>query len=293
VLVKNAVIGVNYIDTYHRSGLYPVDLPFSPGIEAAGTVAALGEGVSQFREGDEVVYCLTLGTYAEYSVVDAWKMVVRPPEIKAEDAVTAMCQGLTAHYLVTDCYNVGSGDTVLVHAAAGGVGLLLTQMAKHRGARVIGTVSTREKAELAREKGTDHVILYREQDFKEAVDRITDGLGVSVVYESVGKDTFHKSLDCLAPRGFLVLFGQSSGPVEPIDPQLLNQKGSLFLTRPTLHHYASDAEEFGRRAFNVFEMIASGRLVVRVGSRFPLAEAAEAHRKLEGRLTTGKVLLLP
>jgi NADPH:quinone reductase len=233
------------------------------------------------------------GAYAEYAVVPAWKLVQIPNEVSAEQAAAAMLQGMTAHYLVTSVYPVKAGDTALIHAAAGGVGLLLNQMVKNIGARAIGTVSTAAKAALAREAGADEVILYTEQDFEAEVRRLTDGKGVQVVYDSVGKDTYLKSLNCLAPRGMLALFGQSSGSVPAFDPALLAQKGSLFLTRPSLAHYAATREELLWRAGDLFDWIKTGKLKLRIEKTFPLTEAAEAHRQLEGRKTTGKVLLLP
>lgn len=293
VLINIEFAGVNYIDTYHREGLYPVGLPFVPGIEAAGTVEEVGEGVRDFRPGERVAYCLTPGSYAERAVVPDWKVVRLPDEVSYEEGAAAMCQGMTAHYLVTDCYRLRKGDIALVHAAAGGVGLLLVQLAKHFGATVIGTVSTREKAELALNAGADHVIQYIEQDFEAEVKRITGGEGVHVVYESVGKATFDKSMDCLRPRGYMVLYGQSSGPVGPLDPQVLNQKGSIFLTRPSLFSYAGNRSEFLQRAGGVLELIESGRLSVKVGEILPLSQAARAHERLQGRLTVGKVLLKP
>ncbi len=293
VLIRIHVAGVNYIDTYHRRGLYPLPLPFTPGIEGAGEVAALGEGVDRFRVGDRVVFCLGMGGYAEYAAVPAWKVAPLPPEVDEEAGVTAMCQGLTAHYLTTDTFPLQPGQWALVHAAAGGVGLLLVQMCRRLGAHVIGTVSTDAKAELARRAGAEVVVLYPREDFVQRVKEVTGGKGVDVVYESVGRDTFQGSLDCLRVRGMLVLFGQSSGPVPPLDPQILNQKGSLFLTRPSLGHYVRDQIEFSWRAGAVLDMIREGSLKVTIGERLPLAEAATAHRKLESRQTVGKVLLLP
>ena len=292
-LVRIAAAGVNYIDTYHRRGLYQVPLPFTPGVEAAGVVEAVGPEVSEVQVGDRVAYTGPLGAYAEYAVVPASRLVKLPEAIDFPTAAAVLLQGMTAHYLTHSTYPLKPGDTALVHAAAGGVGLLLVQVAKMRGARVIGTVSTEEKAALAKEAGADEVILYTKQDFEAEVKRLTDGRGVEVVYESVGKDTFDKSLNCLAPRGYLVLFGQSSGPVPPFDPQILNQKGSLFLTRPTLQHYVATREELLQRAGDVFGWVASGRLKVRVDSTFKLEEAAEAHRRLEGRQSAGKILLVP
>jgi NADPH:quinone reductase len=292
-LIKLEAIGINFIDVYHRTGLYPLPRPFIPGMEAAGTVEAIGEGVTEVAVGDRVAYAMQPGAYAEYAVVPAWKLVQIPNEVSAEQAAAAMLQGMTAHYLVTSVYPVKAGDTALIHAAAGGVGLLLNQMVKNIGARAIGTVSTAAKAALAREAGADEVILYTEQDFEAEVRRLTDGKGVQVVYDSVGKDTYLKSLNCLAPRGMLALFGQSSGSVPAFDPALLAQKGSLFLTRPSLAHYAATREELLWRAGDLFDWIKTGKLKLRIEKTFPLTEAAEAHRQLEGRKTTGKVLLLP
>ncbi len=292
-LVKIDAIGLNYIDVYHRIGLYPLPRPFIPGMEAAGTVEAVGDGVTEVAVGDRVAYAMHPGAYAEYVAVPAWKLVKLPAGVSAQQGAAAMLQGMTAHYLVTSVHSLKPGDTALVHAAAGGVGLLLLQLAKHLGARVIGTVSTPAKAELARKAGADEVILYTKDDFETETRRLTDGRGVQVVYDSVGRDTFLKSLNCLAPRGMLALFGQSSGPVDPIDPALLAQKGSLFLTRPSLAHYAATREELLWRAGDLFKWIASGELHLRIERAFPLAEAPEAHRQLEGRKTTGKVVLLP
>lgn len=293
VLINIEYAGVNYIDTYHREGLYPVELPFVPGIEAAGTVEQVGSGVRDFRPGDRVAYCLAPGSYAQKAVVPDWKTVHLPDGVSFEEGAAAMCQGMTAHYLVTDCYRLRKGEYALVHAAAGGVGLLLVQLAKHLGATVIGTVSTKEKKELALNAGADHVIQYMEQDFEAEVKRITGGTGVHVVYESVGKATFDKSMDCLRPRGYMVLYGQSSGPVGPLDPQVLNQKGSIFLTRPSLFSYAGNRSEFLQRAGGVLELIETGELSVTVGEILPLNEASRAHQRLQGRLTVGKVLLKP
>ncbi len=291
LLIRLDVAGVNFIDTYHRRGLYPVGLPFTPGIEGAGRVIGMGDSVEGFSEGDRAIFCLASGAYAEKAVVPAWKTVALPDTVAPETGVACMCQGMTAHYLITDCFRLEAGQTALVHAAAGGVGLLLVQMAKLAGATVIGTVSTEEKAELARKAGADHMILYSKEDFVEAVRRLTEGSGVDVVYESVGRDTFSGSLDCMKPRGYVVLFGQSSGPVDAFDPQVLNQKGSLFLTRPSLGHYVPNGEEFRRRAGEVLDLAATGRLKVTVGDQLPLEEASEAHRRLEGRRTVGKVVL--
>jgi NADPH2:quinone reductase len=292
-VVKVEAIGVNYIDVYHRTGLYPLQLPAVPGMEAAGVVEEVGADVTEVKAGDRVAYAMTPGAYAEYAAVPAWRLVAIPSGMDSREAAAAMLQGMTAHYLVTSTYALKRGDTALVHAAAGGVGLLLVQAAKKIGARVIGTVSTEEKAELAREAGADEVILYTQQDFEQEARRITEGRGVEVVYDSVGKDTFIKSLSSLAPRGMLALFGQSSGPVTAFDPALLAQKGSLFLTRPSLAHYAATRQELIWRAGEVLGWIESGDVKLRIEKTFPLSEAAEAHRQLEGRKTTGKLLLIP
>ena len=292
-LVKIDAIGVNFIDVYHRTGLYPLPLPFTPGSEAAGTVESIGSEVSEIAVGDRVAYAMAVGSYAEYAAVPAARLVKMPEGIDAQTGAAAMLQGMTAHYLSTSTYPLKNGDTALVHAAAGGVGLLLIQMAKRAGARVFGTVSTQEKARLAREAGADEVILYTEEDFQQEVRRLTDGKGVQVVYDSVGKTTFMKSLDSLAPRGVLALFGQSSGSVPPFDAALLAQKGSLYLTRPSLANYVLTREELLWRAGDVLNWIMTGELKLRIERTFPLSEAAEAHRQLEGRATTGKILLLP
>lgn len=291
VRVMLETAGVNFVDTYQRSGQYNMSLPYTPGSEGGGVVDTLGPEVEGLAPGDPVAYAMQLGAYADYAVVPAWKLVPVPPGVNLLTATAAMLQGMTAHYLTHDTYPIQSGDTALIHAAAGGVGLLLVQMARLRGARVIGTVSTGEKELLAREAGADEIIRYTEQDFEDEVRRLTDGRGVDVVYDSVGRDTFYKSLNCLRPRGYMVLFGQSSGAVEPIDPQILNQKGGLFLTRPALHHYNHDRAEVLRRANDLFDWIGSGQLSVRIDKTFPLAEAAEAHRYLENRQSKGKVLL--
>lgn len=291
VRVMLETAGVNFVDTYQRSGQYNMSLPYTPGSEGGGVVDTLGPEVEGLAPGDPVAYAMQLGAYADYAVVPAWKLVPVPPGVNLLTATAAMLQGMTAHYLTHDTYPIQSGDTALIHAAAGGVGLLLVQLAKLRGARVIGTVSTGEKELLAREAGADEIIRYTEQDFEDEVRRLTDGRGVDVVYDSVGRDTFYKSLNCLRPRGYMVLFGQSSGAVEPIDPQILNQKGGLFLTRPALHHYNHDRAEVLRRANDLFDWIGSGQLSVRIDKTFPLAEAAEAHRYLENRQSKGKVLL--
>jgi NADPH:quinone reductase len=292
-LVRLEAIGVNFIDIYQRAGLYRVPLPFTPGNEGAGVVVETGRGVREVARGDRVAYAGVLGSYAEYAVVPAHRLVKLPDGIDARTAAALMLQGMTAHYLTHSTYPLKRGDACLVHAAAGGVGLLLVQMAKMRGARVIGTASTPEKADLARSLGADAMIPYTEEDFEEDVKRLTDGRGVQVVYDSVGQATFDRSLDCLVPRGCLVLFGQSSGPVPPFDPQVLNAKGSLFLTRPSLAHYTATRNELLERANDVLGWAASGELAVRIGAEIPLEEAAEAHRLLSSRRTSGKVLLLP
>ena len=293
VLVKVEAAGVNYIDENQRTGMYKVATPFTLGQEAAGVVTAVGPGVSDPKPGDRVAYTSILGAYAEYAVVPADRVVVLPDGVTTRQAAAAMVQGMTAHYLACTTYPLKAGDTCLVHAAAGGVGLLLCQIASRRGARVIGTVSTREKAALARDAGARDVILYTEQDFEAEAKRLTNGLGLQVVYDSVGKTTFEKGLNCLARRGMMVLYGQSSGPVGSFDPQVLNQKGSLFLTRPTIAHYIATRAELVARAGEVLAWVKSGTLKLRIEHEFSLAEAAEAHRALEARKTTGKLLLIP
>ena len=290
--VKIAAAGVNFIDTYHRKGLYRGQLPLTLGQEAAGTVDALGDGVTEVRLGDRVVYASVQGSDAEYAVVPAARLVPIPSGVSFEQAAAAMLQGLTAHYLATSTFPLKPGDTALVHAAAGGVGHLLVQIAKLRGARVIGTAST-SKLELARTAGADEVIDYTKEDFEAEVKRLTGGQGLPVVYDSVGATTFDKSLRCLRPRGYMVLYGQSSGPVPPLDPQVLNSGGSLYLTRPTLGHYIATREELQQRADELFGWIAAGQVEVRIDKSFPLAQVAEAHRYLEDRQTKGKVLLMP
>ncbi len=293
VLVKVEAAGVNFIDVYQRTGHYKVELPFTLGQEAAGVVTAAGSGVTDVAVGARVAYAAVLGAYAEYATVPADRVVVLPDGVSSKQAAAAMLQGMTAHYLASTTYPLKPGDSCLVHAAAGGVGLLLCQIAKLRGARVIGTVSTREKAELARDAGADEVIRYTEQDFEAEVKRLTSGAGLQVIYDSVGKTTFEKGMNCLAHRGMMVLYGQSSGPVGPFDPQVLSQKGSLFLTRPTLVHYIATRAELVARAGELLGWIKQGTLKVRIDRELPLAQAAEAHRLLEGRKTTGKVLLIP
>ncbi len=291
--VRIEAAGVNFIDIYQRTGQYRGQLPLTLGMEAAGVVDAVGPGVSDVKSGDRVAYAMQQGSYAEYATVPAWKLVPVPDGIDLRLAAAVMLQGMTAHYLTHSTYPLQPGDTALVHAAAGGVGLLLVQLAKRRGARVIGTVSTEEKARLAREAGADEVILYTQADFEVEVKRLTDGKGVNVVYDSVGKTTFDKSLNCLRPRGYMVLYGQSSGAVPPFDPQVLNARGSLFLTRPSLGHYVADRTELLGRANDLFRWMAAGELNVRIDQTFPLAEAAAAHRYMEARQSKGKVLLIP
>jgi len=267
-------------------------MPFTVGREGAGVIDAVGANVTEIKKGDRVAYAMEPGAYAEYAVVPAWKLVPIPPSVDSRSAAAIMLQGMTAHYLAQNTYPLKKGETVLVHAAAGGVGLLLIQVAKRLGARVFGTVSTEEKARLARETGADEVILYTQADFAAEVKRLTNGEGVHVVYDSVGQSTFEKSLDCLRPRGYLVLFGQSSGPVPPFNLGNL-AKGSLFVTRPTLLHYMRNREELLQRSGDLFRWLASGELRLRIGKTFPLSEASEAHRQLAGRATVGKVLLIP
>ena len=293
VRVRVEAAGVNFIDVYNRTGLYPGALPLVPGQEGAGVVDAVGLDTARFREGDRVAWASAMGSYAEQALVSAERAVAIPDAIDSRTAAALMLQGMTAHYLSTSTFPLKPGDTCLVHAAAGGVGLLLVQMAKRRGARVLGTVSTEEKARLAREAGADEVILYTSESFQDAVKRLTSGRGVDVVYDSVGKTTAEGSLDCLAPRGMMVFYGNSSGPVPPVDPLLLTRKGSLFLTRPSLPHYVADRASLEARAGEVLRETAVGRLKVRIDRTFPLAAAADAHRALEGRHTTGKVLLIP
>ncbi len=293
VLVKIEAIGVNFIDVYFRKGLYKVnESPVKLGSEAAGTVEAVGKGV-QLRIGTRVAYAMARGSYAEYAVVPQSVLVELPPEISFETAAAIMLQGMTAHYLTRSTFPLQPGQTCLIHAAAGGAGLLIVQMAKIAGATVIGTVSTEPKAQLAREHGADHMILYTQSDFVSEVKRLTDGRGVDVVYDSVGATTFHKSLDCLRPRGMLVSFGQSSGPVGQFDPLVLSQKGSLFLTRPSLANYVSDPKELQWRSSDIFRWIAAGRLKVQIYKTYPLADAGSAQRDLEARKTSGKLLLRP
>ena len=289
--VRVELAGVNFIDIYKRAGLYKVPLPATLGEEGAGTVESIGDGVTEVRPGDRVAWASVLGAYAEYTAVPARRLVPVPASVDTRIAAAVMLQGMTAHYLTASTYPLKKDDRCLVHAAAGGVGLLLVQIAKRRGAYVIGTAGSEEKAELARKAGADEVIIYTRQDFVAEVKRLTDGRGVQVIYDSVGKTTFLPGFDALAPRGMMALFGQSSGLVTPVDPQLLNQKGSVFLTRPTLAHYIATREELLWRSGELFDWIARGQLSVHIGAEFPLNQAADAHRALEGRKTTGKVLL--
>lgn len=290
-LVKIAASGVNFIDVYFRVGAYKADLPVALGNEAAGTVEAVGSEVTEVAPGDRVAYAMARGSYGEYAAVPSWQLVKIPGHVDFNTAAAAMLQGMTAHYLTHSTYPLKSGDTCLVQAAAGGTGGLIVQMAKMLGARVFGTVSSVAKAQIAREHGADEVILYTQQDFEAEARRLTNGRGVDVVYDSVGRTTFDKSLGALRPRGTLALFGQSSGSVPPFDPNILNAKGSLFLTRPSLAHHVASREELLWRAGDVLGWIAAGRLKLRIDSTYPMAEAAAAHRALEGRQTTGKLLL--
>jgi NADPH2:quinone reductase len=292
-LVKIAASGVNFIDVYFRTGLYKADLPATLGSEGAGTVESVGAGVTEFAPGDRVAYAMARGSYAAFAVVPAAQLVQIPDGVDFQTAAAAMLQGMTAHYLTHSTFALKSGDTCLVHAAAGGAGSLLVQMAHRIGARVYGTVSTEAKAQFAKQAGADEIIFYTRQDFETEVKRLTGGRGVDVVYDSVGATTFAKDLNCLRPRGMLVLFGQSSGPVPPFDPNILNAKGSLFLTRPSLGHYCSTREELMWRAGDVLGWVSSGELKIRVDRAYPLREAAQAHRDLEGRHTAGKLLLIP
>ena len=292
-LVRVAASGVNFIDVYFRTGLYKAPIPIALGQEGAGTVEEVGTEVTEVAPGDRVAWAMPRGSYAEYAVAPAWQLVKMPDGLEFRTAAAIMLQGMTAHYLTHSTYALKPGETCLVHAAAGGAGGLIAQMAKMRGARVFGTVSTEEKAAIARENGVDEAILYTRTEFDAEVRRLTNGRGVDVVYDSVGKTTFEKSLNCLRPRGLLALFGQSSGPVPPFDPNVLNGKGSLFLTRPSLGHHTLTREELLWRAGDVLGWVASGALKPRIDRAYPLAEAADAHRALEGRQTAGKLLLIP
>jgi NADPH2:quinone reductase len=293
VLVKISAAGVNYIDCYFREGRYPANPPFIIGQEASGVVSEVGSDVKDFTPGDRVAYTGITGAYAEYGAVPSDRLVRVPAGITDHQAAAAMLQGMTAHYLTHSTYPLKKGDVALIHAAAGGVGLLLVQMSKNLGARVIATVSTEEKAKLAREAGADEVIFYTKQDFEVETKRLTDGMGVHVIYDGVGKTTFDQDLNVLRPRGYLALFGASSGPVPPFDLTKLSQKGSLFLTRPTLVHHIASHEELQQRATDVLNMIASGKLKLRIEHLYPLRDAQQAHQDLEGRKTTGKLLLIP
>ena len=294
VLVKIAACGINYIDVYYRNGHYKApQLPFTPGMEAAGVVESVGPGVTAFKPGDHVAYPQAMGAYAEYAVVPAEKLVPVPAGVSLRDAAALMLQGMTAHYLVNSTFALGAGQTALIQAGAGGVGLLLTQLAKAKGATVIATVSNAEKAKLSKEAGADHVVNYTSEDFAARAREITGGKGVDVVYDSVGKTTFEKSLDSLKPRGLLALFGASSGPVPPFDLQVLAAKGSLFLTRPSLGNYIATRDELEWRARDLFALVLDGKLRLRTEHEYPLADAARAHADLEGRATTGKLLLVP
>lgn len=293
VLIRIEAVGVNFIELYFRKGTYKATLPFVPGSEAAGTVEKLGPGVTGFEEGDSVASVSVVGSYAEYALVPAAALIRVPSRLSPEKAAAAMLQGMTAHYLAYSTFQLKAGDTALVHAGAGGVGLLLTQVASRLGARVFTTVSTREKAALSREAGATEVILYTEQDFEAEVKRLTGNKGVDVVYDSVGKTTFDKSLNCLRPRGMLVLFGGSSGPVPPFDLIQLSGKGSLYVTRPTVWHYIATHAELEWRAAKVLDWVATGELKLRMEHMYPLAEAAQAQIDLEARKTTGKILLEP
>ena len=292
--VRLAASGVNFIDVYMRTGIYPGETPFTLGLEGAGEVEAVGDGVDEISVGDHVAWAGIPGSYAEQILAPADRLVpFNVTMVEARVAAAIMLQGMTAHYLTHSTFPIEEGQTALVHASAGGVGLLLCQMAKMRGARVIGTAGTEEKAALAKEAGADEVILYREKDFAEETNRITEGEGVDVVYDSVGKDTFDRSLDCLKTRGYMVLFGGSSGQVPPLDPQVLNQKGGLFLTRPALAQYTGTREELLWRAESLFSWIGQGNLDVRIGGSYALEDAARAHEDLEGRKTTAKLILIP
>jgi NADPH2:quinone reductase len=291
-LVRIAASGVNFIDVYFRTGLYKAGIPITLGSEGAGTVESVGADVSEVAAGDRVAYAMARGSYAEFALVPAAQLVKIPDGLDFQTAAAVMLQGMTAHYLTHSTCLLKSGDTCLVHAAAGGVGGLTVQLAKMLGARVFGTVSTEEKARIAREAGADEAILYTQQDFEAEVKRLTGGRGVDVVYDSVGKTTFEKSLNCLRPRGLLALFGQSSGSVPPFDPSILNVKGSLFLTRPGLGHYVLTRDELLWRAGDVLSWVASGKLKPRIDRTYPLGEAAAAHRDLESRKTAGKLLLI-
>jgi NADPH2:quinone reductase len=291
VRIRQQAAGLNFIDVYHRTGLYPQPLPFTPGVEGAGVVEALGPDVTSLKVGDRIAYGGPIGGYAEERLIPADRLVKMPGSISFDQAAAMMLQGMTAHMLLRSVYRVKSGDTILVHAAAGGVGLILCQWAKALGATVIGTVGSEEKAELARNHGCDHPIVYTRQDFVAEVERITGGAKLPVVYDGVGRDTFMKSLDCLARRGMMVSYGNASGPVGPFQPVLLAQKGSLFLTRPTLYDYTLDRADLEQAAGELFDVVESGKVKIEVKQRFPLSQAAEAHRALEARQTSGSTIL--
>jgi NADPH2:quinone reductase len=293
IIVDVGAAGLNFIDTYHRGGLYPLEFPFTPGLEGAGTVATVGDEVDGLSVGDRVGWTDVRGSYAERHVIPADRAIVIPDDLSTDVVAAVMLQGLTAHYLASDTFPLSQGDRCLIHAGAGGVGLLLTQVARMKGARVITTVGTEDKVELSKQAGADDVIVYTQVDFKDAVEDLVGPNALDVVFDGVGKATFDKGIDLLRPRGMMVTFGNASGPVPEISPLLLAQKGSIFLTRPTMAHYLRTREEFVGRATELFGWIAQGDLEVRIGASYPLAEAAEAHRALEARRTTGKVLLHP
>lgn len=291
VKIRQEAAGLNFIDVYHRTGLYPQELPFTPGVEGAGVVEAVGANVTNVKQGDRVAYAGPIGGYAEERLIDAERLVKLPDNISCEQAAGMMLQGMTAQMLLRSIYRVNDGDTILVHAAAGGVGLIMCQWAAALGATVIGTVSTEEKAELARANGCAHPILYTSQDFVAEVNRIMNGGKLPVVYDSVGRDTFMKSLDCLRPRGLMVSFGNASGPPDPMPPNVLAQKGSLYLTRPTLYNYIATRAELEQSAAELFDVVSSGKVKIEIKQRFPLKDTAEAHRQLEARKTTGSTIL--
>jgi len=291
VRLRQEAAGLNFIDVYHRTGLYPQPLPFTPGAEGAGIVEAVGSDVQHVQAGDRVAYAGPIGGYAEQRLIGADRLVKLPDDISSEQAAGMMLQGMTAQMLLRSVFPVAKGDTILIHAAAGGVGLIMCQWAKALGATVIGTVGTKEKAELARAHGCDHPVVYSKQDFVSEVQRITGGEKLPVVYDSVGRDTFLRSMDCLKPRGLMVSFGQSSGTVEPFSPNLLAQKGSLYLTRPTLFTYTASREQLEQSAAELFEIVLSGKVKIEVQQRFALKDAADAHRQLEARKTTGSTIL--
>ena len=294
VRLRHTAVGLNFIDTYHRSGLYPVPLPSGIGLEGAGVVEAVGEGVTEFKPGDRAGYCSgPIGAYAEARLFPAERLIKLPAGIDDRTAAAMLLQGLTAQYLLRRTHRVKAGETILVHAAAGGVGQILSQWGKHLGATVIGTVGSEDKARLAKAAGCDHVILYRQEKVSERVRALTQGAGVPVVYDGVGKDTFMDSLDCLAPLGLMVTFGNASGPVPPFEPAILSQKGSLFLTRPTLMHYTAKRSDLLGAAAELFEVVQKGAVKISVNQTFPLKEAVAAHQALEARKTTGSTLLLP